>query len=265
MKLISHELPLDLMVKYESKINNYTYVLLHKLIEDEEYASTVMSIRKNNANRIIYLDNSCYELGAALDNKLLSQWSHKLSVDIVILPDVLGDGDQTLKRTFEYLDEHPAAASYGMAVIQGSSPEEMLNCYAELRDYRSEFDQHIEMIGIPFVFNWIDRDPTAQSNERIRLLQLLDEFRIIDRNRRHHLLGTWQAREFHHYRKYGWIWSVDTSNPIMAAIDGNAYETYGVHEKPKATFDSAYRLKEGDINMDLLYNNVNKFRSIVNG
>jgi hypothetical protein len=51
----------------------------------------------------------------------------------------------------------------------------------------------------------------------------------------------------------------------MAAIDGNAYEAYGIDEKPKATFDSAYHLKESDIDMDMLYSNVGKFRRIVNG
>jgi hypothetical protein len=171
----------------------------------------------------------------------------------------------TLHRTFEYLDEYPSAATGGMAVAQGSSPDEMIHCYAELRDYRSEFDQPIEMIGIPFVFSWIERDPALQAAERIRLLQLMDSCRIIDRNRSHHLLGTWQASEFLHYRKYSWIWSIDTSNPVMAAIDGNAYETYGIDEKPKATFDSAYHLKESDIDMDMLYINVGKFRRIVNG
>jgi len=265
MKLISHELPLDLMAKHEYEINDYTYVLLHKLIEDEAYAAAVMDIRKTDPLRLIYLDNSCYELGASLDNKLLKHWSDKASADIVILPDVLGNRGQTLSRTFEYLDEYPQAAVYGMAVAQGSNPDELIDCYAELRDYRSEFDHPIEMIAIPFVFSWIERDPTLQANERIRLLQLMDAGRVIDRNRRHHLLGTWQAREFLQYRKFGWIWSVDTSNPIMAAIDGNAYETYGVHEKPKATFDSAYHLKEGDIDMNLLYSNVNMFRRIVNG
>lgn len=264
MKLISHELPLDLMIKHELEINDYTYVLLHKLIEDEAYANAIMDIRKSKPLRLIYLDNSCYELGASLDNNLLRQWSDKISASIVILPDVLGDCDMTLSRTFEYLDEYPSAATGGMAVMQGSSPDEMIHCYAELRDYRSEFDQPIEMIGIPFVFRWIERDPTLQANERIRLLQLMDDCRIIDRNRSHHLLGTWQASEFLSYRKYGWVWSIDTSNPVMAAIDGTPYSIDGLREKPKATFDSAYHLKTGDIDMDLLYSNINKFRSIVN-
>jgi hypothetical protein len=265
MKLISHELPLDLMVKHEYEINDYTYVLLHKLIEDEAYAAAVMDIRKTDPLRLIYLDNSCYELGASLDNKLLKLWSDKASADIVILPDVLGNRGQTLSRTFEYLDEYPQAAVYGMAVAQGSNPDELIDCYAELRDYRSEFDHPIEMIAIPFVFSWIERDPGKQSAERIRLLRLMDSHRIIDRNRRHHLLGTWQAQEFLQYRNYGWVWSIDTSNPIMAAIDGTPYGPVGLDSKPKATFDSSYHLKGGDIDMDLLYSNVNMFRRIVNG
>ena len=79
------------------------------------------------------------------------------------------------------------------------------------------------------------------------------------------MLGTWWACEFSSYRDYQWIRSIDTSNPIMAAIDNNKYSDVGVIGKPKATFDSSYRMNISDIDMDLLYYNVNMFKEIVNG
>jgi hypothetical protein len=263
MKLISHEIPLALIDDHQKKISDYMYVLLHKLIEDEVYAQKAMDHVKSHG--MIYMDNSCYELGASLSDDLLYEWCEKLGPDIVVLPDVLGDRDTTLARTFGFLDKYPHVANYGMAVAQGSSPKELIDCYAELRDYRSEHGDPITMIGIPFVFSWVEKTPAKQAAERISLLELMDERRIIDRNRRHHLLGTWQANEFNHYRNYNWVWSLDTSNPIMAAIDGEAYTDIGVFHKPMATFDSVYHLTERDINMDLLYSNVDKFRRIVNG
>jgi hypothetical protein len=263
MKLISHEIPLDLIDNHQDKISDYMYVLLHKLIEDQEYAKKVGEYKKNGG--IVFMDNSCYELGASLSNVTLYEWCETLNPDIVVLPDVLGNRNTTLERTFGFLGDYPHVANYGMAVAQGSNPAELIDCYAEFRDYRNVHGDPITMIGIPFVFSWVEKDPAKQAAERINLLELMDRRRIIDRNRRHHLLGTWQANEFSHYRNYGWVWSLDTSNPIMAAIDGADYTNIGIFHKPKATFDSVYGLLERDINMERLYSNVEKFRRIVNG
>lgn len=262
MKLISHEIPLDLIDNHQRKISDYMYVLLHKLIEDPVYAQKAFDYKKSGG--FIIMDNSCYELGASLEDELLHEWWDELGPDIVVLPDVLGDADATLKRTFGFLDKYPHVAKFGMAIAQGSNPAELIECYAELRDYRSEHDDYIEMLGIPFVYKWVEKEPAKQAAERINLLELMDRRRVIDRNRRHHLLGTWQANEFTNYRKYGWVWSLDTSNPIMAAIDGSRYTDMGLFQKPKATFDSVYDMKESDINMELLYYNVNKFKELVN-
>jgi hypothetical protein len=263
MKMISHEIPLALIDKHQRKLSDYMYVLLHKLIEDPVYAQKAFDYKASGGT--VYMDNSCFELGESLEDDLLYEWCEKLNPDIVVLPDVLGDRLATLDRTFGFLDRYPHVASYGMAVAQGSSRQELIECYADMRDYRSEHDYYIEMLALPFVFKWIDRDPEKQANERIDLIDYMDANRVIDRGRRHHLLGTWQAREFAYYRKYGWISSIDTSNPIMAAIDGDAYGEHGLSNKPKSTFDSVYDMLEVDINMDMLYNNVEQFRRIVNG
>ena len=264
-KLISHEIPLALIDDHQDKISDYMYVLLHKMLEDPVYAKKALDYKNKKNGRMVYLDNSCYELGASLDCALLYEWCEKLNPDIVVLPDVLGNADGTLQQTYDFLDRYPHVATYGMAVAQGDSPRELIDCYASMRDFRTVDDQYIEMLGIPFVFSWVEKDAAKQAAERINLLELMDSRRIIDRNRRHHLLGTWQANEFRNYRDYWWIYSIDTSNPIMAAIDGDDYTNIGLFHKPKATFDSVYDLTERDINMERLYNNVKKFRSIVNG
>ena len=271
IKLIAHETPLSIM-KSENHfmINDYTYVLLHKLIEDPEYYNAVKDIMNVGAStgtsHQVYLDNSCFELGTSLSNELLYEWCQKLLPSVVILPDTLGNKEATISQTNEFLASYPDTAGYGMAVIQGDSPDEMLECYQEFRDQRvGDYEQDIYMIGIPFVYSWVEKDPLTQARERIKLLKLLKDSRIVDRNRAHHLLGTWQAREFNYYGDYNWIRSIDTSNPIMAAIDGSKYTDMGLNEKPIATFDSSYHMNISDIDMDLLYYNVNKFKEIVNG
>jgi len=254
-KLISHEFPLALM---DDSVNDYLYVLLHKYLEDEEYRNKAIAYRKRGG--LVYLDNSCYELGESLDSDVLYQTFRELNSQIVVLPDVLGDKKATIHRTISFLLKYPDYRENYMLVVQGATEKEFIECYHMLSPM---FDC---MIGIPFVFSWLPKDPHIQAQGRIDLLRKMVDENIINTKKKHHLLGTWQAREFCNYREYEWIYSVDTSNPVMAAIEGISYiSNFGINEKPKATFESSYLLTERDINMNLLYNNVNEFRSIVNG
>jgi hypothetical protein len=246
------------MDEHQDLISDFMFALLHKAIEDKEYLRRVCEYRANGGT--VFLDNSCFELGASLDNHLLNEYFEIIRPDVVVLPDVLGDKEQTFERTTQFLKDYPQVAPYSMAVIQGSSPEELIDCY----NMFMSLDVRIPWIGIPFVYSWVERDPRAQADERIRLMKELNAF-FVDTTRNHHLLGTWQAREFSHYREYDWVRSIDTSNPVMAALDGVAYGDLGLESKPKSTFDSTYHMKESDIDMDLLYNNVRQFGRIVHG
>ena len=200
-------------------------------------------------------------MGESLDNDVLYEWFQRLEPDFVVLPDVLGDRRRTLERSIEFANDYPDTISNGMPVIQGATPDEMIDCYNEFIEYSDKWP----IIGIPFVYRWADKDPTLQANERIKLLERMDR-ECIDRKFKHHLLGTWQAREFAHYKDYNWIHSIDTSNPVMSALDGIPYAgVHGLTQKPTSTFDSVYDMKEEDINLNLLYYNVDSFRQIVTG
>ena len=257
MTYISHEIPRCLIDEHQDFISDYQFVLLHKILEDKDYAEMVCEFA--GCGEFTYLDNSCFELGESLDNDILYEWFTRLEPDYVVLPDVLGDKKRTLERSFEFVDAYPDTVIHGMPVIQGSTPDEMIECYNEFMKFG------FPIIGIPFVYSWIDKDPTLQANGRIKLLEKMDK-ECINKNLKHHLLGTWQAREFAHYRNYKWIHSIDTSNPVMSALDGTPYAgIHGLTQKPKSTFDSVYDMKEEDINLDLLYYNVDTFREIVTG
>ena len=259
MTYISHEIPRCLIDEHQDFISDYQFVLLHKILEDKDYAEMVCEFA--GCGEFTYLDNSCFELGESLDNDILYEWFQRLEPDFVVLPDVLGDRKRTLERSIEFANDYPTTIPNGMPVIQGATQDEMIDCYNDFIEYSDKWP----IIGIPFVYRWVDKDPTLQANERIKLLERMD-IECIDRKFKHHLLGTWQAREFAHYRDYNWIHSIDTSNPVMAALDGTAYAgIHGLTQKPTSTFDSIYDMKEEDINLDLLYYNVDSFRQIVTG
>ena len=249
--LISHELPKSLESE-QHLINDYVFALLHKAIEDKEYLDSIIKYKEQGG--FVILDNSCFELGASLDNNLLYEYYLKVKPDVVVLPDVLGNYSLTSKRTTAFLKDYPETLPHAMAVIQGSSVNQMIDCYCDFAKLG------VKWIGIPFVYSWVNKDPTEQTDERIRLLNILKNY--VSHDISHHLLGTWQAREFAEYHYFDWIKSIDTSNPIMAALDGIRYGEYGIDEKPKMTFDKAYGLKKEEIDMELLYYNVERFRKI---
>jgi hypothetical protein len=261
-KLICHEMPRELEARYGYDLNDYEYFLLHKAMADPEYCRRAVK-SSLYSQKFIILDNSCYELGASLDNDVLYHYYKLIQPTALIYPDVLGNMTDTLTRSHAFKEAFPDTWGTSMLVAQGSSRMELISCYEEIVE--SEWSKDCFMIGIPFVFSWIDKDPTKQADERIALLREMDVLGIIRKDKKHHLLGTWQAREFAEYRDYDWIYSVDTSNPIMAALEGTKYTETGLVEKPKANFDSTYDTKLVDIDIDLVYYNVMTFRRIVNG
>ena len=134
---VSHEIPLSLIDEHQDFISDYMFVLLHKILEDEQYANTVLDF--SDHGEIIYLDNSCFELGESLDNKLLYEWYQRIEPEYVVLPDVLGDYRRTLQRSIEFADNYPEAIPNGMPVIQGSTPDEMIDCYNEFINYSDKW------------------------------------------------------------------------------------------------------------------------------
>ena len=69
---ISHEIPISIIDEHQDFISDYMFVLLHKILEDKEYAN--LALEFSDHGEIIYLDNSCFELGESLDNELLYEW-----------------------------------------------------------------------------------------------------------------------------------------------------------------------------------------------
>lgn len=255
-KLISHEVPKDLMFKKQNEISDYLYVLLHLAMKDPEYLDFAIKYKQDGG--IVYLDNSCFELGESLDSQLLYDYYKMIRPDVVILPDKLGDKEVTIKRSLEFLEKYPDCIGQAMPVIQGNNRNEIIECYLEFSKI-----PNLNYIAIPFVYSWVQKDPFLQSYERVKLLRFMNELLIHD-NIKHHLLGTWLPQEFVHYRDYEWIYSIDTSSPIMAAIENTSYTYMGLQSKPKTSLDSVYDKKIDDIDMNLLYNNIYTFRELVN-
>lgn len=251
LPLVSHEIPHslakeELAGKYN--INDFLFVLLHRYIDDKEYRNIV-----DASKQFKILDNSCFELGEALSNDLIVKYVGKINPDVFVLPDVLGNYEETLERSKKFLFDYSHLEKKAMAVIQGNTHEEFIKCYQDFDAYE------IAMMGIPFCFNWASHaTPEEHANERVKLLKVLEPY--INHNRKHHLLGTWDIKEFAHYKNYKWVYSVDTSNPIAAGIEG---DNYPISHKPKIKFDQFVNYPLTDCNIDVIIENVKTFREVV--
>lgn len=252
--IISHEIPhslaeAELAGKYH--INDYLFILLHKYIDDARYRKIVDSY-----SGFKILDNSCFELGEAMSNELIAEYVDIIKPDIFVLPDTLGDMRKTLDRSHQFLQQYPHLESKAMAVIQGDSYKEFADCYLE---FNNQYP-NLAMIGIPFCFNWAFRDnlaPFEHAMERVKLIDFLQKYGYIDNSIKHHLLGTWCSLEFKLYKNYRWIYSVDTSNPIAAGIEGDRYP---IIHKPKIKFDEFVNMPFDQLNINSILDNVHIFR-----
>ena len=57
---------------------------------------------------------------------------------------------------------------------------------------------------------------------------------------KYHLLGCSIPQEFGWYDNHPQIESIDTSNPVMAALEGMQYSDYGLSIKPKANMNEHF-------------------------
>jgi hypothetical protein len=97
---------------------------------------------------------------------------------------------------------------------------------------------------------------------RVNVIGKLYNSDVIHASDRVHLLGCAAPQEFLFHQNYPFIESIDTSNPIMAAMEDKMYKEHGLDEKPITKIDHVMNRAPEDINWYALHYNVNKFRKI---
>ena len=86
------------MERYFLKENNQEKcIVMAHLMEDKKYLSIIKEIKEKG--NYILLDNSTPYLGSSVNNEDLLNCIRLIKPDEVILPDVLDDSEETIKRT----------------------------------------------------------------------------------------------------------------------------------------------------------------------
>jgi hypothetical protein len=258
---ISHELPLGLM-KFAYKWNDYDYCLPHLIDKYTEYKEFFEYSRSHG--RFIIMDNGLFEGVLHTTEDLISK-IELIQPDIFVVPDAWNDANTTLVNAkswmINYKEGLPARTNL-MAVCQGQDMTELITTYQTLIDlgythiafnhssvaYQKEYDgmNHLK----------------AAMYGRMEFIRKLVAGSSIRKDVYHHLLGCSLPQEFMSYKDWGFIKSVDTSNPILVGAEGKRYTSSGLTWKPKEKLEHYFEMNLEDKMEDIIFN-VNKFKSFI--
>lgn len=183
------------------------------------------------------LDNGLFENEVAESPMEIITKAFLVDADVVIAPDILYDGDATIKEAKHFVEVvklfQRTKPLQIMAVPQGSSPEEYLDCYSQLVN-----NPGIDMIGLSIL-------SLDKSFEKYTGIKSIHVNRIIGINylwaqgvfhpqKWHHLLGLGDRQD--ELAAYGHIKNIrsnDTSSPILHGLRKREYLEDGSIENGK--------------------------------
>jgi hypothetical protein len=256
---ISHEVPFCLLTK-SREFNDYDYCLPHLMDENEEYRNFFYESKK--IGRYIVMDNSLHELGEAYNTKRLMHWVNEIKPNEFIVPDVWEDKDASVRNAKQWSKIELPEGVMKVAVVQAKSVHEAMLCTQAYKDLG--YKKIAYSYGASY-YNDICPHPNKDLGKAIgRYMVIYELYRqnVLSMFDRVHLLGTASPIEFGMYKNMPFIESIDTSNPIMAAIGEIPYTKMGLHMKPMANMNKHQDMSLDFVNEDLVEYNVEMFRRI---
>tara|TARA_R110002049_G_scaffold76052_2_gene195767 strand:+ start:397 stop:1194 length:798 start_codon:yes stop_codon:yes gene_type:complete len=261
---IAHESPKSIFNEVQ-KYTDYDYALVHLLEEDDEYFTQFEAAIRQG--REVILDNSIFELEEAFDAVKFDKWVNRMKPTWYIVPDALEDATKTCDQMEDWNNKGLGYEGSGkIGVVQGKTYEEIVDCY----NYMNK-SANVDMIAISFDYSYYTTS-VPHSNKyvswmlgRVKLLGDLLRDGVINIHKPHHLLGCGLPQEFAFYKNsdYDWIYSLDTSNPVVHGIKGIPYGTDGLWSKER---QKLHELINSDIeDSNLILNNIQKFKWFTNG
>lgn len=257
---ISHEVPLCLLDK-SREFNDYDYLLPHLMDESEEYKNFFIESKKQG--RYIMMDNSLHELGIPYSEERLLYWLEQIQPNEFFVPDYWEDEIKSVKSATKWAAiQRDFPNIKFIAVVQGKTFYQALNCYNQYKELG--YNKIAFSYGASYYNDFVPHSNKhlGKALGRIQVITKLLNLGIIQNNHRIHLLGCSVPQEFGWYSDMPFIESIDTSNPIMAALDNTRYSGFGLYDKPKSCMNDNLHINIEAINIDILNHNIQQFRLI---
>ena len=255
---ISHEVPICLL-EDSLDFNDYQYCLPHLLDQDEDYKNFFYKVKQQGVYTI--MDNSLHELGHAYDRSRLLYWIDELKPNEFIIPDVWQNTTASIVNAREWSKVILPKEVTKVAVVQARN---FLDAVLRYQTYK---DLGYKKIAFSYGAEYyLDHSNHPNKNlakalGRIEVVSRMYNMGLIQPSDRVHLLGCQVPQEFSWYKNAGFIETIDTSNPIMATLDGIQYGRNGLLDKPKANMNDHFYTTEIDYN--LLDWNLRMFRKLL--
>ena len=257
-----HEAPKSIF-KDVQKITDGDYFLVHLFETDPEYFQ--LAKEAVAAGREVILDSSTFELGKAFDMERYAYWIEELNPTYYIIPDALDDVEKTKSLAKRWMTLFaPNLPGHMIGVVQGANYNECAHLYIW-------FDQNLgpeDKIAFSFDSLWYELDFPYLNKlvswcfGRIFFINKLMQDGIINKDRKHHLLGCSLPQEFKYYdcSVHGFLDSVDTCSPVMAGISGLRYTVAGLYEKPKTKMCEIMDRSVDDTTFGIVEENIRWFK-----
>jgi len=255
---ISHEVPICLLDD-SLDFNDYQYCLPHLLDQDEDYRKFFYEAKKDGV--YIIMDNSLHELGVAYDESRLLHWINELKPNEFIVPDVWQNTNASIVNARKWAQIDLPKEVTKVAVVQAENLAGASICYQTYKDLG--YKKIAFSYGADY---YLDHSSHLNKNiakalGRVEVVSKLYKLNIINSKDRVHLLGCQVPQEFSWYKDMPFIETLDTSNPIMATLDGIQYGRNGLTEKPKSNMNDNFYTT--DIDYNLLDWNLRMFRKLL--
>jgi hypothetical protein len=257
---VSHEVPRCLLTA-SLEFNDYDYALPHLFDQDEEYLQYFKDAKK--AGRYIIMDNSLHELGEAYNHDRLRYWVNELEPDEFIVPDVWMNCSQTAAQAKYWKQFKYPKKTKLTAVIQGENKNQAYLCANLLAGLG--YNKLCVSYGATWYNDFFPHTNADMGKAlgRVRFVQGLFKLNQL-KDIKFHLLGCSIPQEFGWYDNNPRIESIDTSNPVMAALESTWYNDNGLNIKPKANMNDYFDIDFEKVDYLNIIHNTTKFREINN-
>ncbi|MCK9543547.1 MAG: hypothetical protein M0R03_16135 [Novosphingobium sp.] len=197
------EIPISILEDI-SPYTDYDFVIGSYCLTHPKYKEFYLKKARAKDRRMI-VDNGAFEEGKAMDSSAYKDLVLELNPNTLVLPDVINDAKETIKRTNEFFDKYDMLDAYHlMGVLQGQSICDYMKC---LEAYAS--NDSIDIIGIPYHVFY--RPLFIEKNNIIKFCR--ENAFVI------HILGLPNPWEVVELTKFGSIIeSIDTSLPVVSGL-----------------------------------------------
>jgi len=223
-----------------ANFGDFDMSLAHLVLEnkgDNDYARYYK--QQSQQGRFVLLDNSAYELqkqGKGLSPEPVLDAAEITQPTEVIATDVLYDKDATISSTkdfLQYMKHRQLTDKYRvMAVVQGSSEGEWLDCFVRLSELPVQ-TIGLSKLSVPKSFLGEQDTSGCVARARLKCIKLICEHKLDKLLLKHgqviHLLGgdNWTAWEMSQQKIYPWIRSNDSSCAVWYGLHSKVFDETG--------------------------------------